>query len=401
MTAAIVIDPGGDPVVGSRVFDSTFENHAFAFSNNDNTGVLGWKWEWLDTPFVSPTLDPPPADSYASTLSVTPDVAGWSIRIRLTTYTDVARTVVDDTDTVVLGVRFATPYDWLLPASGQSVELDSSRGWSRELNRILDDVNTNLGTSGNAGAKPLSAVPATPHADDVEFDSTTAPAGWVLRNQTAGVDVTPTSGVLEYSSDSGLTRWDFHTDGRASFMRLQLPSASGAAAYLYAKSVTVGTNRLLFVRMSGPLKALFGTGNAEWGIGFFGDTSGHPSLSTDRVFLRMDTAGAQYYLVADKNVATVNTFVKLVATTLNDAAGQEDLAGANFEYLAIHKIGTTYHFWVLTDGGQATWVGSTVHAGSMPWVGIYVNPKTFSGPTSSPVWRVDFIRHRDDDKVPW
>lgn len=158
MTAQIVIDPGGDPVVGSRIMASTFAGTAFTFSNDDDAGVLGWKWEWLDTPFVSGTLEPKPAPSFASTLIVTPDVMGWSILIRLTTYRDVARTIVDGVDTQELSIKFPAPFDWYIPAAGETREQNQARGWSRMVNRILADINANLGSGGGVRDPQFWAV---------------------------------------------------------------------------------------------------------------------------------------------------------------------------------------------------------------------------------------------------
>lgn len=162
MTARIVIDPGSDPVVGSRVFASSFVNTTFTFSNESNIGVLGWKWEWLDTPQISPTLDPPPGPSFGATLPVTADVKGWSILIRLTTYKDAARTVVDSTDTQALGIRFDAPLDWLIPPAGLTTQLDSLKGWSREVNRIIANVRAGGGGgTGSAGPTGPTGAGAT------------------------------------------------------------------------------------------------------------------------------------------------------------------------------------------------------------------------------------------------
>lgn len=150
MTAKIVIDPGGDAQIGSRAFASTFSGHTFTLSNNDDTGVSGWRWSWLDTPDGSPTLDPPPADSFDQTLQVTPDVAGWSVLIQLVTYQDAARTIVDDVDVAVLGIRFPTPNDFLLPPAGETTQLDVRRGWKREVNRILAAAAGGGGGGGGA-----------------------------------------------------------------------------------------------------------------------------------------------------------------------------------------------------------------------------------------------------------
>lgn len=141
MTAQIVMDAGAGPVAGSLVLPGSGVNTAVTLTNFNNTGVLGWKWEIVDAPLESPTLYPLPAPTYTNTKVVTPDVKGHAILIRLTTYTDAPRTILDAVDQKILGVRFDPPRDWLIPAAGESTELDIARGWATEVNRMLDELN--------------------------------------------------------------------------------------------------------------------------------------------------------------------------------------------------------------------------------------------------------------------
>jgi hypothetical protein len=141
MTAQIVQNDGSGPVIGTLVQTHDKVNVAVTFSNFDDTGVLGWKWEVIDAPAPSPTLNPLPADVFTATTIITPDVKGHSIRVRLTTYADVLRTVIDDADEVILGVRFAPPFDWLIPAAGETLQVDDIRGWATEVNRQLRETH--------------------------------------------------------------------------------------------------------------------------------------------------------------------------------------------------------------------------------------------------------------------
>lgn len=137
MAAQIVFDDGGGPVVGSLISPATDVDVAVTASNFDDTGVLGHKWEFLDTPILSSNLRPIPADTFLSTVVFTPDVIGHSVLLKLTTYTDVARTIIDGTDQKVMGLRYPPPFDWLIPAAGETIEVDMLRGWAEEVNRQL------------------------------------------------------------------------------------------------------------------------------------------------------------------------------------------------------------------------------------------------------------------------
>jgi hypothetical protein len=152
VTATIVTNKGGGPVVGSMRLTGAEVSTPVTFSNLDNTGVLGWKWEVIDTPAQSPTLNPIPAEVFTPTTILANDVKGHSVLMRLTTYSDAARTILDDVDQVVLDVQFDPPFDWVIPAAGQSLEVDDIRGWASDINRILREVNAFMTAGGGAGS---------------------------------------------------------------------------------------------------------------------------------------------------------------------------------------------------------------------------------------------------------
>ena len=135
---------GGPPVIGSIEFPATGVNTPVVMSNLDNTNVLGWRWDILDAPEESPTLIPLPPPTFAATRSITPDVVGHTILVRLTTYRDALRTIVDDTDMRTIKVRYAPPFDWVIPAASETVESDLLRGWATKVNRLLRDANDHL-----------------------------------------------------------------------------------------------------------------------------------------------------------------------------------------------------------------------------------------------------------------
>lgn len=137
--AAVIIMDAGVPVAGSiEVAAGT----PIVLSNQDDTGVLGWQWTLLDKPPLSiATVSTP----NAATSSITPDVPGTYL-IRLETFTDVPRTILDDTDEQAAGVRYVGFLTWRLPAAGEIAQFNI-RGWTGEINDILDETRTQLQNS--------------------------------------------------------------------------------------------------------------------------------------------------------------------------------------------------------------------------------------------------------------
>jgi hypothetical protein len=154
------MDDGSGPVVGSLIQPASKVNVPVTLSNADNTNVDGWRWEIKDAPAPSPTLNPLPAPVFANTTVITPDVKGHSILVQLITYRDAARTIIDDTDQKVLGVRFDPPFDWLIPAAGETLEVDLIRGWASDVNRTLREVHAVIEGTGIAGFGAFKEVVA-------------------------------------------------------------------------------------------------------------------------------------------------------------------------------------------------------------------------------------------------
>ncbi len=123
-------------------------------SNVDNTGVLGWSWELLDVPVGSAAVL---SSATAAAPTFTADIRGTYF-LRLTTHTDVGRTILDGFDEQVYAIRLAGAYNWRVPAAGEARELSTTRGWAIALDDIIRDINTFM-TSG-ATALADAAPPA-------------------------------------------------------------------------------------------------------------------------------------------------------------------------------------------------------------------------------------------------
>lgn len=239
------------------------------------------------------------------------------------------------------------------------------------------------------GASPLWIVPEVPHVDDVEFDSTTAPTGWLLRNLTDASTVTISGTINPYqavtANDTVVAQ--YHTDWRRSFATWQGSTEGGNKYYTFAKAVTVPTNRVMWARMGLPTRFAGDTQDANMGI-FFCTTSGSfATFLTDSVVFETGGPAANNPIRPGKLVAGVYTNINTGPSTI---AG----LGTVWEYMCIHKTSTTYNFWTFTDSGQRQHWGSTTHASTMTQVGFFFR----SGASTSPgnaIYQTDFMRFID------
>ena len=153
MTAQIVLDDG-TPTTGSK--DSGTLT-AITVSNFSDTGVLGWYWELFDRPIGSSAVM---ADPYESEGSFTPDVRG-TYGVRLRTYSDASRETLDDADEQLYAIRLEAPYEWRIPAAGETNQLDTSRGWATAVETALRETAEALGAFGGGGGSGDVVGPAS------------------------------------------------------------------------------------------------------------------------------------------------------------------------------------------------------------------------------------------------
>lgn len=149
MSAQIVIDDGSGPHIGTIERNSSFVGATFTFSNFDDTGVAAWRWTLADRPIGSSAA---PTSTSTSTMQVTADIAGGYL-VRLETFADAERTILLDADEQLIGVAFATPYDWQVPAAGETKQR-GDRGWATPVERMIRQLRTFV-ESGAGGVGPF------------------------------------------------------------------------------------------------------------------------------------------------------------------------------------------------------------------------------------------------------
>lgn len=113
-------------------------------TNADDAGVAGWDWTLLYRPAASTATI---SNALTSSATITPDVPGTYL-IRLRTWANASRTILDAVDTGATFIRFVTTPTWRIPAVQETTQVDSDEGWGNELNAILEYIQANIGGGG-------------------------------------------------------------------------------------------------------------------------------------------------------------------------------------------------------------------------------------------------------------
>lgn len=123
-------------------------------TNADDTGVAGWDWVIVYKP---PTSTATISDALTSSATITPDVPG-SYLIRLRTWADASRTILDGVALGITFIRFVSAPTWRIPAVQETTEVDATEGWGNELNDILEYIQANIGGGGGGGGFELTGA---------------------------------------------------------------------------------------------------------------------------------------------------------------------------------------------------------------------------------------------------
>lgn len=134
VVASIVINQIGKPAgVPSQSRDDLDINVLVTLTNNDDTGVVTWLWEFVSKPVGSAAVL---IDSTLPTASFTPDVRGSyliKLTVNATLATEASDTRIGAIKTSYLSIR--------KPATSEKKEFDSTDGWSAALQAMIDAVD--------------------------------------------------------------------------------------------------------------------------------------------------------------------------------------------------------------------------------------------------------------------
>ena len=188
-------------------------------------------------------------------------------------------------------------------------------------------------------------------------------------------------------TSGSVTRVNVNPDTRRSWALVQAPAGSWT---FFGKVYAVPTNVLVIARIKW-LHYYQETGtnhDRSIALSLMGDNSGNPDINNKVVFFLND-----YYnntVRAAKYRTSGGTLYDYTSTTEAHEKGQA------LEYLAIQKLGTTYHFYVANASGNWIWMGSLVESTTMQHVGMLMETHSTDRPGVT-CYAMDFIRFYETD----
>lgn len=245
----------------------------------------------------------------------------------------------------------------------------------------------------NSVSNELWTRPVIAHANDEEFE-TELGSEWELLDSGAAANEVPIgTGVDTYDSTftAGDCRVDVNLPTRPSWVLIQPPNSGGG--YILNKSIgSLPTNLLCIARMKFNLSNTLVAEDATLLL-TLGETSASKFNSNNEVGIFIHrTNGGTTKAQTWKRVSGTPT----AWDTTADSA-DVDREGQALEYVALHKIGSTFHAWVGTNAGGWIWMGKTSPGAVAPdRVGIALNSTT-NGAPGPMVVGVDFIRFIETD----
>lgn len=255
------------------------------------------------------------------------------------------------------------------------------------------------GPAGAGSASELFAKPATPHANDDEFEGT-IDGSWLFTDVQTSSTLTSTGAVDAYADvQTGLDFRATHdpTD-RPSWIVLQGENLHNVQM---SKPVTLATNTIIYSRITYRFyRATARADDISVALCLWADAAGVPS-NTDNI--RYFMSEANFESLTPRAIARENN-IGTVDIRLTDANAGPPLGARpkSYEYLAIHKIGSVYHFWIGNPYGGWLWITSrtATFASPLARVGLEFYARGTFVATShvspgSPLCACDFIRQID------
>ena len=238
----------------------------------------------------------------------------------------------------------------------------------------------------------LWAPPDQPHAEDDEFTESTL-VGWTgvqnISDDAAGSFSYDTIDAYDTSFTSGnVVRVNVNDPMRPSWAQLQ-PPITGKQFMVY-RAYSLPTNLLMVARAKFNKKRTSPSNDASVLIALMESTGGVP-VSNSRIELFLNESDGTQCQVQSHVVDSSGTTGTSTITTDTDDQGQA------LEYLAIHKIGSTFHTWVGTAGGN--WIYMTSYS-SLDFTPNMVGFGAWNSSTAAPgatVVALDFIRFYETD----
>lgn len=259
---------------------------------------------------------------------------------------------------------------------GASAAEGSSTSFAR-----ADHVHSMNAISGITSGSERWVHPASAHADDEEYETSTDP---FTLYDSSGVAVAsePTDTTIDpYSNDT-----THHHSNVNSFRPgwLTFKCRNNNSRFYYVKSHTSPTNQCTYTRVGMKSRPSPANNEDDIGLMLMAATSGHPDPN-NRIELIWQQTTAGRKCVARITSAGVDN------TVFNGATfGTE---WELYSYLIIGKVGTTFHFWLAGDSGGWSYLGNGTFSGTIAYVGYLF--QTNSSTPGNGLNQTDFLRFVD------
>lgn len=236
----------------------------------------------------------------------------------------------------------------------------------------------------------LWAKPVYPHSEDDEFESSSLSSDWKNYAWTDNVYGTISEGSVDTYDGSFTTgnvlRATVNSNPVKSWVLLQAPNGR---PMVFVKGYALPTNVLIVSRIK--INQYYsGQVNNDRAVGLqvFQDVSTKPDRN-NRVTL---------YMGNPSTTIVRSSFFRTISGSSSTPSYTTDIdsKGKALEYLALHKIGTTYHGWFGTASGNWIYMGSVAFSGTIAHVGIFVLSQSLDKPGVAVVG-MDFIRFYETD----
>lgn len=238
--------------------------------------------------------------------------------------------------------------------------------------------------------------PVYPHPDDEEFEATKLGSEWYNYSRSGSV-----YGTFDYGSvdtyDTAFTsgntvRVNVNGRTRPSWMIAQAPQ--NRTMYI-AKSISLPTNVVIVSRakFNNYYGGITSATDCNLVLQLCDDDTGDPDFQ-NRVLMQLNQGQANETRAVYAAQSGGSWLPGVYETSDVDQEGQA------LEYMAIQKIGTTYHGWVGTASGNWIWMDDYTYTGTIGHIGFQLHTNTNSKPAPI-IFGVDFLRFYETDNFPF
>ena len=222
-------------------------------------------------------------------------------------------------------------------------------------------------------------APSVADIDDTEFTqdlTALQAAGWALYDGAGSVVAVADDTIDPYVDDTAAQHVNGNTY-RSSWLTTKV--RRNTTRYYFLKPFTPTTNQFFWSRVG--FRQVSVNDGCDIGLVICAATAGHPDLDNRVEIIWVDFAGSK---IANYNRVTGGGLTPIDST---GSYGDSDVIPP---YLGFQKLNTTWHGWLGHDSGSHEWMGSTVQASTMAYIGfVMINASNSPG---NGLAQADFVR---------